>query len=79
MELRLPPELENKLARVAEQRGVTVDAFAREALERAANYDEWFVREVEKGLETVDRGEVLTHEEMGARLRRHLSRKQIQS
>jgi predicted transcriptional regulator len=32
------------------------------------DYDEWFLREVEKGLAAADRGELLTHEEVGARL-----------
>jgi predicted transcriptional regulator len=37
-------------------------------LARAA--DRRFLREVEKGLAQVERGEVLTHEEVGARLER---------
>ncbi len=32
------------------------------------DYDEWFAGEVEKGLTAIERGEVLTHEEVGARL-----------
>jgi predicted transcriptional regulator len=28
---------------------------AREAIERFADYDDWFVREVEKGLAQIDR------------------------
>lgn len=47
MELRLSPELEGKLALAADRRGVSVDALAREALERAVDYDDWFIREVE--------------------------------
>jgi predicted transcriptional regulator len=76
MQLNLPRELETRLERVAEQRGIALDVLALEALERAADYDEWFIREVEKGQAAVDKGRVLTHEEMGARLERLLAEKQ---
>jgi predicted transcriptional regulator len=36
-------------------------------------YDDWFVREVEKGLAQIERGETLTHEEVGARLAKRLT------
>lgn len=68
MELHLPRELEGKLAAAASRRGVTVEALAQEALERAVDYDEWFLREVEAGLAQVDAGQVLTHEAVGTRL-----------
>jgi predicted transcriptional regulator len=51
---------------------------AREAIERFVDYDEWFVREVEKGLASADRGAVLTHEEASARLERQIALKQSQ-
>jgi predicted transcriptional regulator len=35
-----------------------------EAVERMVNYDEWFVREVEKGLAAADRGEFIDHEDI---------------
>lgn len=50
MELRLSPELEGKLALAADRRGVSVEVLAREALERAVDYDDWFIQEVETGL-----------------------------
>jgi predicted transcriptional regulator len=31
-------------------------------------YDDWFVREVEKGLAQIERRETVSHEEVGARL-----------
>jgi plasmid stabilization system protein ParE len=37
----------------------------REAVERFVDYDEWFVREVDKGLAAADRGERIDHEEVG--------------
>jgi predicted transcriptional regulator len=36
----------------------------------------WFIREVEKGLASADRGELLTHEDVGARLEKLIAEKQ---
>lgn len=68
MEVTLSPDLQAKLARVAHDRGTDAQALAREAIERLVDYDDWFVREVEKGLAQIDRGQTLSHEEVGARL-----------
>jgi predicted transcriptional regulator len=76
MEVSLNPDLEAKLARLAAERGSDAEALAREAIERFVDYDEWFIKEVEKGLEQIARGEVLTHEEVGARLKKSLIEKQ---
>lgn len=73
MELNVPPDLETKLARAADRRGMTPELLALEAIERAVDYDDWFLREVEKGLAQVERGEVLAHDEVGARLERRLT------
>ena len=75
MELNLSPDLEAKLARIANQRGCDAEAVAREAIERVVNYDEWFLGEVEKGLAQIERGDVLTHEAVGARLEKRLTKK----
>jgi predicted transcriptional regulator len=73
MELHLPLELEGKLAAAASRRGVSVDVLAREALERAVEYDDWFIREVETGLAQVDDGQTLTHDAVGERLAKKLA------
>ena len=73
MELNVPPDLETKLARAADRRGIAAEALVLEAIERAVEYDDWFLREVEKGLAQVEHGDVLTHEEVGARLERRLT------
>jgi predicted transcriptional regulator len=44
------------------------ETLIREAVERLVDYDAWFASEVEKGLATIERGEVFTHEEVGLRL-----------
>jgi predicted transcriptional regulator len=35
-----------------------------DAVERMVNYDQWFVREVQKGIAAADRGELVDHEEV---------------
>jgi len=47
-----------------------------EAVERLVGYDEWFIRQVEKGLAQVDRGEVLEQEEVAERMERLITEKQ---
>jgi len=76
MEIQLTPELQAKLDEVAAQQGRDAQSLVREAVERLVDYDQWFVREVEKGLAQIERGEVLEHEEVGARLEKILSAKQ---
>jgi predicted transcriptional regulator len=76
MEVKLSPDLEGKVARAADRRGVSADVLVREAIERTVDYDDWFIREVEKGLAQIDTGQVLTHDEVGARLKHKLAEHQ---
>jgi predicted transcriptional regulator len=76
MEINLGPDLETKLARAADRRGIAAEILAREAIERAVDYDDWFLREVDKGLAQIDSGDVLTHDAVAARLEKRLSDKQ---
>jgi predicted transcriptional regulator len=76
MEVNLHPELQARLALLAAQQGRDSETLAREAIERLVDYDEWFIREVDKGLSQIQQGKVLTHEEVGARIERLLAAKQ---
>lgn len=76
MDVNLTPELQAKLDKVAAQQGRDVQSLVQEAVQRLVDYDQWFVREVEKGLAQIERGEVLEHEEVGARLEKLLNDKQ---
>jgi predicted transcriptional regulator len=76
MEVTLSAELQAKLARVAQERGTDAQDLAREAIERLVDYDDWFVREVEKGLAQITAGQTLTHDEVGARLNSRLAGRQ---
>jgi len=64
MEVRLSSDLQEKLNRLADQQGRKSEALVVEAVERLVNYDEWFIREVEKGLAAADRGELLEHDQV---------------
>jgi predicted transcriptional regulator len=61
MEVKLKPELEAKLARLAAQQGRDREALVVEAVERMVSYDEWFAGEVENGVAAADRGELIDH------------------
>jgi predicted transcriptional regulator len=76
MEVHLNPDLQARLAHLAAQQGRDTETLAREAIERLVDYDEWFIREVDKGLEQVAQGKVLTHAEVGSRLEKRLAEKQ---
>jgi predicted transcriptional regulator len=76
MEVKLTPELQAKLYEVAAQQGRDAQSLVQEAVQRLVDYDKWFVREVESGLAQIERGEVLEHEEVGARLEKLLNEKQ---
>jgi len=62
--VRLNPDLQAKLTRLATQQGRDSESLVVEAVERMVNYDEWFMQEVEKGLAAADRGEFVDHEEI---------------
>jgi predicted transcriptional regulator len=76
MDVILTPELQAKLDKVAAQQGRDAQSLVQEAGQRLVDYDQWFVREVEKGLAQIERGEVLEHDEVGARLEKLLNDKQ---
>ena len=76
MEVHLTPDVQAKLSRLAAQQGRDTEALAQEAIERFVDYDEWFIGEVEKGLASADRGELLSHDEVGVRLERLIAGKQ---
>jgi predicted transcriptional regulator len=57
MDVHLNPDLEAKLSRLAAEQGRPAEALVQEAVERLVDYDDWFLREVEKGLEAAERGE----------------------
>ena len=64
MELRFNPDLQEKLSRIASEQGRDSESLVVEAVESFVNHDEWFLRELEKGLAAADRGELVDHEDV---------------
>jgi len=67
MEVNLNPDLQARLAHLAAQEGRD---------ERLVDYDDWFIREVDKSLSQLEQGKVLTHEQVGARIEGLMTQKQ---
>lgn len=64
MEVHFSVELQEKLNRIAAQQGRDSESLVREAVERLVDYDEWFFREVEKGIAAADQGKFVEHDEI---------------
>jgi predicted transcriptional regulator len=79
MEVKLPPELQAKLDSIAAQQGRDSASLVHEAVERLIGYDEWCMRQVEEGLAQIERGEVLPHDEVAARMEKLIAEKQRRS
>ncbi len=62
--MRFDPDLQAKLTRLATEQGRDTEALVVEAVKRMVNYDEWFLQEVETGIATADRGELIDHEDV---------------
>jgi RHH-type rel operon transcriptional repressor/antitoxin RelB len=70
MEVRFTPELEAKLNRIAAESGRVPDEYVRELVEHYLDHDAWFRQEVQKGLDQLDRGEFVSHDEVVASIER---------
>src|SRR6266568_7645154 len=62
MEVHLSPELQAKVDRAA------AEEYVKQLVEHYVDHDAWFRQQVTRGLDQLDRGEFLTHEEVGARV-----------
>ena len=72
MEVHLNPEQASKLAQLASDRGQDADSLAREAISRYLEEEARFLEAVKLGESQLERGEYLTHEEVGLRIGRRL-------
>ena len=70
MEVHLTPEQQEQLAALAAQRGRDADTLAQEAISRFLAEEAHFVEAVQLGEAALERGEYLTHEQVGERLDR---------
>ncbi|HKV41359.1 MAG TPA: hypothetical protein VJX67_19290 [Blastocatellia bacterium] len=50
--------------RAAAAQGRDSESIVREAVERSLDYDQWFFREVDKGLAAAEKGDFVDHDEV---------------
>jgi predicted transcriptional regulator len=72
MEVHFPPELEARLMHSAAQQGRNPDELVQDVVSHYFEEENRFVEAVTLGEEALRRGEYLTHEQVGERLRRFL-------
>jgi predicted transcriptional regulator len=72
MEISLTPDIEASLARIAAEAGKPADQVVQELVASYVDHDDWFKREVQKGLNSLDGGKFVSHEEVGRRIERIL-------
>jgi predicted transcriptional regulator len=68
MELHLNPELQARVDRAAKENNRGPAEYVRQLIEHYVDHDLWFREQVKKGLDQFDRGEFLTHQEIGDRI-----------
>ena len=73
MQVQLTPEEETRLAELAARDGRTTGDLVQEAVKRYIEDDAKFIAAVIKGLDLLDRGEFISHEEVGKRIDRLFS------
>ncbi|MGC2529961.1 MAG: hypothetical protein WA639_19610 [Candidatus Acidiferrum sp.] len=66
--MHLNAELQAKVERAAAENQSEPADYVQRLVENYVEHDAWFRQQVKKGLEQLDRGEFLTHEEMAARI-----------
>ncbi|HXK01713.1 MAG TPA: hypothetical protein VMS37_04880 [Verrucomicrobiae bacterium] len=64
MEVHFTRETEAKLNRIAAENGSASEAYVRQLVEHYVDYDEWFRGKVKAGLDQLDRGHSLSHDEV---------------
>jgi predicted transcriptional regulator len=73
MEISLAPEVEAKLNQIASETGKGANQVVQELVANYLDHDEWFKREVKKGLSSLDDGKFVSHEEVRRQMERILS------
>ena len=70
MEFHLTAVQEAALREVAAKNGTKVEDLLRDAVEQMLSHDVWFKNQVQIGLDQIERGDVVSHESVGARIGR---------
>jgi predicted transcriptional regulator len=72
MEIHFNPDLQAKLTQRATQQGRNLDETVQDVVARYFEEEDRFIEAVKRGEAALERGEFLTHEQVGDRLRRFL-------
>ena len=64
MEVQFTPDQQTQLSRLAEAQGRAAESLVQEAVERLLSHDEWFSREVDKGLAAAANDDFVEHAEV---------------
>jgi len=72
MEVHFNSNLEARLTQRATQQGRQPDELAQDVVARYLEEEDRFAEAVKRGEDALERGEYLTHEQVGERLRRFL-------
>jgi predicted transcriptional regulator len=72
MEVQFTPDLQARLAERAAQQGIKPNEVVEDVVARYFEEEDRFVEAVKRGEAALGRGESLTHEQVGQRLRRFL-------
>ncbi|HEX9224595.1 MAG TPA: hypothetical protein VF860_14795, partial [Candidatus Acidoferrales bacterium] len=70
MEVHLTPEQEAKLSKLATRKGRHADELAQEVIGFYLEHEARFIEAVKRGMESLDRGEYVSHEDVAARIER---------
>jgi predicted transcriptional regulator len=70
MEVHLTPEQQHQLSEIASHKGLDADTLAQEAISRYLEEEARFIEAVRLGEAALERGDYLTHEQVGERLER---------
>ena len=72
MDVQFTPDLQARLSQRASQQGVNPNEVVQEVVARYFEEEDRFVEAVKRGEAALERGEFVTHEQVGERLRRFL-------
>ena len=75
MEVHFTPEQEAELSRIASHNGSPAEQLVKQAALRLVEEEAKFRASVRRGLQQADRGELLEHDEVKARMQRLLQAK----
>jgi predicted transcriptional regulator len=63
MEVQFTPDQQAKLSRMAAEQDRAAESLVQKAVDRLLSYEEWFSKEVDKGL-AADKGEFVEHDDV---------------